>query len=184
MSIPERIRITAAEYHASTEYDENDLIELIDGEVVTAVPPTLRHQDIVGEIFHQLKSICRRTGGRTYVAPTDVCLDGSNSFEPDVLYIRPGSQCVLEARRVVGAPDLVVEVLSPATARYDRQQKYDAYQRNGVAEYWIVDPVHELIEVWTLGDGGFVRQGAFARGDTFQSATLGEAVTVETIFAV
>ena len=88
-------------------------------------------------------------------------------------------------KRLTGAPDLVVEVLSPGTAKYDRQQKYEAYQQHGVGEYWIVDPLHEVVEVWTLGEAGlFQQQGAFAGDDTFQSTILGESISVKAIFNI
>jgi Uma2 family endonuclease len=90
-----------------------------------------------------------------------------------------------DEKRIVSAPDLVVQVLSPSTAQYDRQEKYQAYENNGVTEYWIVDPLHETLEVWHLRDEGrYNRQGAFACEDSFESAVLGEAISVKAIFNV
>lgn len=182
---PTRTRINSTEYYALPEYAEHELIQLIDGEVIVGLPPIPRHQDIIREILILLGLIARKTGGIAYTAPIEVYLDEHNIFEPDVLYLKPDSQCVVGEKRLTGAPDLVVEVLSPGTAKYDRQQKYEAYQRHGVGEYWIVDPVHEVSEVCTLGDDGlFKRLGAFAGDDIFKSATLGEDVSVKPIFAV
>ena len=82
-------------------------------------------------------------------------------------------------------PCLVVEVLSPRTAGYDRDHKYKAYQRFGVGEYWIVDPVHETIEVWTnTADSLFKRQGAYSAATTFESVTLEVTVTVKALLNV
>lgn len=181
---PTRTRITAADYYQLPEYAQHNLIQLIDGEVIVDMPPIPRHQDIVREILILLAMIARRTGGKAYAAPIEVYLDDHHIFEPDVLYLKPDSQCVVGEKRLTGAPDLVVEVLSPGTAKYDRQEKYRAYQRHGVGEYWIVDPVYAVIEVWTLGaDGLFVRQGAYAGDETFASVTLDEVVSVQAVFA-
>lgn len=180
---PTQTRISAADYYQLPEYDQHDLIQLIDGEVVIDMPPVPKHQRIVREVFFLLISISKNKGGEALSAPIEVQLDEHNVFEPDVLYLKPDSRCVVGDKRLTGAPDLVVEVLSPATARYDRQQKYEAYQARGVGEYWIVDPAHEVIEVWTLGENGaFQRQGAFAGENTFHSTVLAETIAVKAIF--
>jgi len=180
---PIRTRVRAADYFQLPEYAENDLIQLIDGEVMISMPPIPKHQDIADEIFYLFKTIARKSSGRAFFSPIEVYLDEHNVYEPDVLYLKPDSACTVGDKRLMGAPDLVVEVLSPGTAKYDRQQKYQAYERHGVGEYWIVDPVHEVIEVWALGDdASFVRQGAYADDDTFKSVTLGEDVAVKPIF--
>ncbi|MEM6281948.1 MAG: Uma2 family endonuclease [Chloroflexota bacterium] len=180
---PTRTRVRATDYYQLPEYADHDLIQLIDGEVIVSMPPIPKHQDIAGEIFYLFKTIARQSGARTFFSPIEVVLDEHNVFEPDVLYLKPDSACTVGEKRLSGAPDLVVEVLSPGTAKYDRQQKYEAYERHGVGEYWIVDPLHDIIEVWTLGeDGLFKRQGAYAGDDTFKSVTLNEDVSVKAIF--
>jgi Uma2 family endonuclease len=180
---PARLRISAKDYYQLPDYDQHDLIQLIDGEVIVHMPPVPRHQAIVREILILFALQARQTGGKAYSAPIEVYLDEYNIFEPDVLYLKPDSQCVVGEKRLTGAPDLVVEVLSPGTAKHDRQEKYQAYQQHGVGEYWIVDPVHAVVEVWTRGETGqFERQGAFAEADTFTSAILGEAIPVKAIF--
>jgi Uma2 family endonuclease len=183
MLTPAHTRISATDYYQLPEYNQRDLIQLIDGEVILGMPPVPKHQRIVREIFFLLISISKNKGGEALSAPIEVQLDENNVFEPDVLYLKPDSRCAVGDKRLTGAPDLVVEVLSPATARYDRQQKYQAYEAQGVGEYWIVDPVHEVVEVWTLGDSGaFQRQGAFAGEDTFRSVVLDEMIAVKAIF--
>lgn len=177
------VRLTAADYYALPEYAQHDLIQLIDGEVILGVPPTPRHQRIVREILLLLTNISRNKGGEAFSSPIEVYLDAHNIFEPDVLYLAAESACKIEEKRLVGAPDLVVEVLSPGTARFDRQQKYQAYERHGVREYWIADPVYDVLEVWRWREGQFVRQGAYAPGDSFESQTLGETIAVGPIFS-
>jgi Uma2 family endonuclease len=180
---PVQTRIRAADYYQLPEYIQNSLIQLIDGEVIVAMPPIIKHQVLVGEIFFLLMTIARRVGGRAFTAPTEVYLDEHNLYEPDVLYLAPETTCVAEEKRLVGAPDLVVEVLSPGTAKHDREQKYRAYERHSVREYWIVDPAHDVLEVWVLSEGAFKRLGAYAAGDSFESPILGETIHVGALFS-
>lgn len=180
---PTQTRINAAKYFELPEHQERDLIELIDGEVVLRHASTPRHQSIVGELLFMLITYSRQYGGETYQRPTEVHLDDYNVFEPDILYFIPDTQCVVGIERIVGAPELIVEVLSPTTAKHDRQEKYLAYEKNGVHEYWIIDPEHETMEVWVLQNDKFQRQAAYGRNDTFTSALLKQKVSVGDFFA-
>lgn len=182
MVLQSKLRMSASEFYELADYKNDKLIQLIDGEVVLSVPPIPKHQAIVGEILFLLMTIAKNKGGKAYTSPIEVYLDEENIFEPDVLLIKQDSACKVEEKRLRGAPNLVVEVLSPSTARYDRQQKYTAYEKHGVEEYWIIDPVHETLEVWTGKDAEFTRQGAFSKEDTFNSVVLGENVVVKAIF--
>jgi len=182
MTLPIKIRILAREYYQLSDYEEHDFIQLIDGEVMIGRSLTLKHQAIVRDLLLLLGLIARETGGTAFTAPTEVYLDVHNVYEPDVLYLTPDTECRLEEKRIVGAPDLVVEVLSPSTAKYDRQEKYEAYQQYEVNEYWIVDPVHEVVEVWQLENKRFKRMGAFANNDVFESRPLAVIVNVKDIF--
>lgn len=180
-------RINAGDYFQLPEYAEHDLIQLINGQVIIGMPPILKHQTIVKKILALLIQIEGSQGGIAFVAPTEVVLDENNVFEPDLFYIKPDNLGITQQdeKRILGAPNLVVEVLSPSTAKFDRQEKYHAYEWHGIEEYWIVDPLHETIEVWTLGEGGkFARQGAYGKSDTFTSMTLDETVTLKAIFDV
>ncbi len=182
-----RTRISANEYYQLPEYEQNDLIQLINGEVIIGMPPILKHQDIVREILILLALIARNVGGKAYDSPVEVRLDDKNVFQPDVLYVKPDNMAIAQQdeKRITGAPNLIVEVLSPGTARFDRQEKYQDYEQHGVNEYWIVDPVHETIEVWGLGENKqFVRQGAYGITGSFDSATLNTTVSVKEIFDV
>lgn len=179
---PDRIRIHAADYFLLPEYAAHDLIQLIEGEVILGMPPVPRHQAIVGEVLFLLMTIARRSGGQVFTSPIEVYLDEHNVFEPDVLYLVPDSQCQITEKRLIGAPDLVVEVLSPGTAKFDRQEKYLAYEQHGVREYWIIDPLHEILEVWSQQSGQFSRHGVYAGEDTFNSPILRETISVREIF--
>jgi Uma2 family endonuclease len=182
MAVQPKTRITAADYYQLAEYEQHELIQLIDGEVIIGMPPILKHQRLVRDILYLLTTIARHQGGEAFDSPTEVYFDENNVFQPDVLYITPDTTCIAEDKRLIGAPDLVVEVLSPSTAKFDRQEKYKVYEKHGVREYWIVDAIHEVLEVWTLNDKQFIRQGAYGEDDTFQSQVLGTSIEVKQIF--
>ncbi|MCU0514607.1 MAG: Uma2 family endonuclease [Anaerolineae bacterium] len=175
-------RITAAAYH---DYPETSIpTELIDGEIVVAASPKNKHQQIVAQVYDMLKII---TGGRGTLrfAPMDVFLDEWNVFQPDVFWVSgEDSRCKLGPDDYwYGAPDLVCEVLSPGTARKDRDQKFTTYARCGVRELWLIDPLNAYLEVFSGQAEGFVRLGVYEPGDTFTSPCLGQAVAAQAIFA-
>jgi len=173
---PSRPRLTARDYYASADYQAHTLIQLIDGQVVIGRAPTPQHQDIIGEVYLELRAIADAQGGKVYFAPIEVELDAYNVFEPDLVYLKPETRCRVDDKRLVGPPDLVLEVLSPSTARYDRQQKFDAYQAHGVGEYWIIDPPHQTLEVWAGESGRFVKRGTFGPGESYACLLLGGAL--------
>ena len=182
MAVQPKIRITAIEYYQLPEYTQNELIQLIDGEVIVSVPPIPKHQAIVGEILFLFMTHAKQHGGKAFTAPIEVYFDEHNIYEPDVLYLIPDSTCKVQDKRLEGAPNLIVEVLSPSTAKFDRQEKYQVYEKHKVQEYWIVDPVHETLEVYNFHAGKFARHGAYAANDTFPSQILGISVVVKAIF--
>jgi len=179
-------RLTAAEYYATPEYAAHSLIQLIDGEMVVGMAPVPRHQEILFELAVILRQYAKALGGKVYIAPVEVELDESNVYEPDVLYIAPNSACQVTEKRLIGAPDLVVEVLSPSTAKHDRVAKFRAYGLRGVREYWIVDPQHNTLEQWTNEAVSLRLVSAYGPGDSFTSALFGpEApIALDDIFGV
>lgn len=150
-------------------------------EVHMTPAPTPIHQDVVLRIGAWLLAYSREAGGSAHIAPVDVVLPGGDVVQPDVMWLAPDSRCVRMEKRFRGVPELVIEVISPGSAGYDRSDKYALYKRSGVGEYWIVDPVHQTVEVWTLVEGVFERQDAYRLSDTFTSVTLDVAVGVNTL---
>ena len=135
--------------------------ELIGGELYVTPSPTLRHQDAVAMIWRLLDGHAVRTGaGRAWVAPADVHLPSGDIVQPDVLFVR-GDRMEIARDVVEGAPDLVVEVVSPSNAERDRVVKRDLYATNGVPAYWIVDPGEGTIEVLRLEGAAYAPEGYF-----------------------
>jgi Uma2 family endonuclease len=181
MSLQAGVRLSADDFYALPAYLAGERLQLVDGEVYISVPPVPKHQAIVGEVLFLLLSYAKAHGGRAFTAPIELYLDDQHVFESDVLYLAPNSPCRIEEKRLVGAPSLVVEVLSPSTAKIDRQAKYLAYEAHGVGEYWLIDPAHDIIEVWTLQEGRYTRLGVYGRADTLNSPTLGVPVAVNAL---
>lgn len=147
-------------------------IELINGEVIVSPTPKDQHQHILGELYTLIKSLM--PGGVVRMAPLDVYLDDHNVVQPDLFWISTQNErCQLIEGYWHGAPDLVVEILSPSTARRDKTAKFDLYEAHGVGEYWMVEPVAEYVEVWCLEAEAYTRQGVWGPGDHFSSSVLG-----------
>lgn len=135
-----------------TRPDVPERSELYQGVLIVAPPPGGDHQSIVTEMTVALGVAAHANGGITLVAPTGVVLAEDVGFEPDLLYLSPERTHLLRQRGVDGSPDIVVEVASPGTRRFDRLTKLPAYLANGVREVWIVDPATRTVEVHELGE--------------------------------
>jgi Uma2 family endonuclease len=122
--------------------------ELFDGEVHLAPSPSLQHQRIVRRLTRSFEDAIR-DGSEVFFAPLDVVLARATALQPDLLFVRAENRGILQGV-IHGAPDLVVEVLSPSTAEIDRGIKRDLYARHGISEYWLVDPASESIEILRL----------------------------------
>jgi Uma2 family endonuclease len=135
---------------------------IIAGVLYVAPAPNIAHQNAVGQFFVRLFQFIQARGlGRVIVAPVDVDLGPGGTVQPDVIVVLNEHLDRITASRIVGAPDLVVEVASPSTATHDRRAKMDAYARAGVPEYWIADPVAETVELFVLGEGEYRSLGVF-----------------------
>ena len=124
--------------------------------------PNIAHQDAVLSFAHYLLTYAQFPGlGRVFVAPCDVELAPNVVVQPDALVVLKAHKERITKTHIVGAPDIVVEVSSPGTATYDRHDKYDMYARAGVQEYWLVDPVAQVVEVLSLEDDEYQSLGVF-----------------------
>ena len=148
-------RYTYADYCA---WPNDKRWELIDGKAYALAAPSLGHQRASGEVFRQLSNFLLGKPCQVFSAPCDVRLDADGDdgdvVQPDILVVCD-SKKLEDGKSVVGAPDLIVEVLSPSTATHDLIRKLLLYQRSGVREYWVADIDSKLMYINVLRDGRY-----------------------------
>jgi Uma2 family endonuclease len=148
----------AATYRAEDIWDTPDdgnRYEVIDGDLYVTPPPVIAHQRPATRLPIYIGAyLLAHPIGEVFVAPIGVRLDGLNGLQPDVVYVSNGRRHIVREREIDGAPDLVVEVLSPSTQARDRGIKFRRYAAGGVSHYWIVAPETRTIEAYELVDGG------------------------------
>jgi Uma2 family endonuclease len=138
--------------------DDGKRHELIDGEHYVTPSPNTRHQRIVINVAGLIWTFLQGSSiGEVFASPLDVVFSDFDVVEPDLLFVSNTRREVLTAQNVQGAPDLVVEVGSPSTRRRDELTKHRLYERFGVSEYWVVDPDLDLIKVYRLVEGRYIR---------------------------
>lgn len=142
-------------------YQEKLWEELIDGEVVLMSPrPSVNHNTVAGNIFILLHQYLKGKTCRPFADGVDLYLTEKDRFVPDGMVVCNRGK--IKADGVHGAPDLVIEVLSPGTARYDRGKKMRAYEKAGVREYWIVNPADKTVEQYLLDVGELVLHDVYS----------------------
>jgi Uma2 family endonuclease len=125
--------------------------QVVEGDLVMSPSPNTFHQDIAGNIYRLIGNFLEKNPmGRVFIAPLDVYLGDINVYQPDVFFVSNQRQSIITEQGIEGAPDLVVETLSPATARLDKGSKRKVYARFGVQEFWLVDPQTRTVQVYLL----------------------------------
>ena len=143
-------------YEDYAQLPEGAPYQLIDGELVMSPSPTPTHQRILRHLSVALHLFVKEHDlGEILFAPMDVYLSDIDTPQPDLLFIAKARLDIIGEKYIEGAPDLVMEILSPSTAYYDLKKKKRLYESSGVKEYWIVDPEAREIEVYTFVDGRF-----------------------------
>jgi Uma2 family endonuclease len=176
-----RIKFTVDDYMTAPPEKR---YELLDGELILAPSPTTRHQRTLFRLAQAVNEfVVAHNLGEVFVAPYDVVLSNHDVAQPDVIFVSNQRSGIIAEANIQGAPDLVIEVLSRGTARYDRGYKRTLYGRFGVREYWMVDPEAETAEVLAASDQGLVSHATYQRSDTLTSPLLnGLALDLEHIF--
>jgi Uma2 family endonuclease len=149
------------------------LHEIIEGEHYVTPAPSRRHQRILRRLLYLVEGhLQQHPVGEVFFAPFDVLLSEHNVFEPDLLFLSRARSTLLTEKNLQGAPDLVVEILSPSTSSRDRRLKRDVYERTGVTEYWVVDPDRDVVDVYRRSDGPFADPISFGREQTLTTPLL------------
>lgn len=134
--------------------DDGNRYEAIAGELYVTPAPSYRHQKISQRLEQALLRLLEETGlGSVVDAPLGVEFPATGEgVQPDILFVSQARRGIISDAGIRGAPDLVVEILSPTTAHRDRGIKLKLYERQGIEEYWIVDPDGDAVDVWTFED--------------------------------
>jgi len=157
--------------------------ELLEGELVMVPSPKEYHQRISGKLEFLLRAFVQDHAlGVVYDAPFDVVLSEETVVQPEIIFISKERLDIITEDNVRGAPDLVIEILSEATAERDRIAKRLLYAKYGVKEYWLVDPQTKSIEVLQLGERGFDLVGIFWEGQKMRSPLLGMELEPAEVF--
>ena len=154
-------------------------VELIKGKVFKMSPaPNRLHQEIAGYIHIRLGIFLDGKPCKVYTAPFDVRIPRKLKNDKEIITVLQPDVCVicdlskLDVRGCIGAPELVVEVLSPGNNARELKKKYDVYEEAGVREYWVVSPQDQWLRIYTLTDTRFVESPYYLAGDTATSAVL------------
>ena len=163
---------------------EDKRYELHDGDLVVVPSPKEQHQTTTLDLAAEIRHFARTSGiGRAFVAPFDIVFSNHDVVQPDVIYVSSERLDIITPDNIQGAPDLVVEVLSPSTAHRDRTFKRALYARHGVREFWLVDTDARTIEVLQLEEEGYHTVGTYNAGQTLTSSILtGFSLNIDDIF--
>ena len=167
---------TYADYY---KWRFEERVELIKGRIFKMSPaPNRLHQEIAGKLHLKLGNFLNGNSCKVYIAPFDVRLPRKSKEDKDITTVLQPDLCVicdpskLDVRGCIGAPDIVVEVLSPSNNKKELKNKYEAYEEAAVKEYWVVLPYEKTMLIYTLLNGKFSPSGLLASGDIVTSSVL------------
>ena len=154
----EQLRFSWSDYK---DWPETERWQIIDGQAFNmTAAPNIRHQKITGNLYSTIREQLKGKSCTPFIAPTDVVFDDYNIVQPDVLVVCDKNR--ITDANIQGAPELVIEVLSPSNSLMDKRLKLQLYERFGVPEYLLVDPLNDLVERYTLAGGAYGRAEIFA----------------------
>jgi Uma2 family endonuclease len=171
-------------YEDYLKINDDNQYELIGGELILVPAPKTVHQEVSTNLIYAISDFIRKNKlGKLFHAPTDVVLSETEKPQPDIFYISANRLDIITEDCIKGAPDLVIEVLSPSTASRDRVEKSRIYYKFGVKEYWIVDPAAKVIEVFISGEKNWNRVEAYDKDEILVSPLLpGLQIELKSIF--
>lgn len=190
MRLPLRKEEEKYTYKDYLGWPDEERWELIDGIAYDMSPaPSVDHQDILGILFTEFSVYLRGKPCKVFLAPLDVILpkdyeteeDCQTVVQPDILVICDKTK--LDSKKCKGAPDLVIEILSPSTSKKDMTVKFSLYERVGVKEYWIVHPLDKTIFVYKLEDNKYARAEMYSAEDKIKVGIFEELeIDLTTVF--
>jgi len=147
--------------------------ELLDGVAYALAAPVTKHQRIIGALYFQLRTFLTGKKCEVLLSPLDVRLSAeicdTNVVQPDLLVVCDKNK--IDDKGCNGAPDLIVEILSPSSVQIDLLKKYNIYLKAGVKEYWVVDPTNNIVHVFVLKDGNYF-SSIYGENDVISSHIL------------
>lgn len=147
--------------------DDGKRYEVIDGALYVSPSPRSIHQALSKHLQFLLYELERAGHGWVFDAPMDVLMPGATPVQPDLIFVTAEQRGILTPKNIQGAPYLLVEILSPKGARYDRVTKLNKYAQCGVAHYWLLDPSERTLEVYRLRGGTYELLAALEEGGQF-----------------
>jgi len=144
---------------ANLAYQEESRMELLNGKIVMMSSPSINHNQTAGNIYHIFRNYLSGKTCRAFSDGVDVYLTEKDRVIPDALIVC--NKDIIKPDGIHGAPDLIVEILSPSTAKNDKGYKKDLYEKSGVKEYWLVDPNLRSIEAYLLSNGKYNLDGYY-----------------------
>ncbi|WP_373893647.1 Uma2 family endonuclease [Virgibacillus natechei] len=178
----------AMTYKEYLSWDDGERCEVLDGQIISMAPsPIPEHQDISMQLSIEFGSFLRGKTCKTFAAPIDVYLFEDANKEwmdshvknwliPDLIVVCEPNK--IKRNKIIGAPDLVVEIISPSSAKTDRMDKRLAYQQAGVREYWIIDPANQIVEVYLLKGHSLELDNVYDKEDSI-SVNVFENFTID-----
>ncbi|KXK54858.1 MAG: Uma2 family endonuclease [Chlorobi bacterium] len=158
--------------------------EILEGDLAMAPAPDSNHQITSMEVEFPMETFVRTQKlGIVLHAPIDVILSKQVVLQPDILFVSKERREIVQKRGVFGAPDIVIEIVSPGSVQADRYRKKDIYQEHGVREYWIIDPRNKSIEIFALTERGYELHSIAEESGIVESIVLaGFTLDIEPIF--
>ena len=166
--------------------DDGYRYEILEGELFMSPPPKVPHQRSSRGLFVRMCAhAAKHNSGEVFCAPIGVRIPGQKvPLQPDILFVKKNRSHIVEKDYIEGAPDLIVEILSPSNWTLDRREKFQAYQAAEVPEYWIVDYRAKTIEVFILESKNYVLTGKFGPGETVRATQMdGFSIQVDEVFS-
>ena len=175
------VKLTYEDYRRTPE---DERYELIDGELIMAAAPNMAHQTTQGKLGWRMASVVETEGlGYVFFSPCDIVLSEHNTLQPDIVFVSMDNAAIITDANIQGAPDLVVEIISPSSTGRDWVTKRDLYARYGVREYWLIDPVNRTLWVMRLRNGYLELSDTLSEGDTLTDSIIeGFSVSLSDIF--